>query len=38
MSEYTKEDFGKKIEWFEGKIAELLNSHAKIIRVCAYLK
>ena len=37
-SECTKEDLDKEVEWFESKIAELLNNHAKITRVCAYSK
>ncbi len=38
MLECTKEDLDKEVEWFESKTAELLNSHAKIIRVYAYSK
>ena len=34
----TKEDLDKEAQWFESKIAELLNNHAKITRVCAYSK
>ena len=33
-----KKKFDKEVEWFETKIAELLNSHAKIIKICAYSK
>ncbi len=31
----TKDDLDKEVEWFENKIAEFLNNHAKITRVCA---
>ena len=34
----TKEDLDKEVEWFESKIVELLDNHAKITRVCAYSK
>ncbi len=34
----TKDDLDKEVEWFENKIVELLNNHAKITKVCAYSK
>lgn len=38
MSECIKEDLDKKVEWFENKIVEFLNSYAEITKICAYLK
>lgn len=38
MSECTRKNFEKEVEWFKSKIIELFNIHAKITRVCAYSK
>lgn len=34
----TKEDLDKEVEWFESKLARLLNNHAKVTRITAYSK
>lgn len=34
----TKEDLDGEVEWFESKVTELLNSHAKITRITAHSK
>ncbi len=34
----TKEDLEKEVEWFQSKIVELLDKHAKITRISAYSK
>ena len=35
---YTKEDLDREVEWFESRLTELLNSHAKITRITAHSK
>ncbi len=34
----TKEDLDQEVQWFEKKLTELLNNHAKITRITAYSK
>ncbi len=34
----TKEDLDKEVEWFERKLTEFLNNHAKITQITAYSK
>ena len=35
---YTKEDLDREVEWFESRLTELLNSHAKITQITAHSK
>ncbi len=34
----TKQDLDKEVEWFEKKLTELLNNHAKITQITSYSK
>lgn len=34
----TKEDLDREIKWFQRKIVELLNNHAKVTKISAYSK
>ena len=34
----TKEDLDKEVEGFESRLAQLLNAHAKVLRITAYSK
>ena len=34
----TKQELDKKVEWFQEKLTELLNTHAKITQITSYSK